>query len=54
MLGLHDNADALGRELDLSQSAICTVSRSWICRSRENSSTTRPSLLRPMIRSAGR
>ena len=44
----------LGSSSRCSQSAIWVVSRSWICRSRANSSTTRPSLLRPMIRSPGR
>ena len=37
-----------------SQPAIWVVRRSWICRSRANSSTTRASLLSPMIRSPGR
>ena len=54
MLGLEHDADAARRELVRSQSAIWTVSRSWICRTRANSSTTRPSLLKPTIRWAGR
>ena len=37
-----------------SQSAICTVMRSWSCRSRENASTTRASFEMPMMHSSGR
>ena len=53
VLGLQDHADALGLELALEPVGDLVVRRSWIWRSRANSSTTRPSLLRPMIRSRG-